>query len=349
MINRKSRFFRKVITLRASQHFHVIRNSAGINPADQHLFSHEYIRSIVRSSISLVTDPYYISDVLFTNILTPEIKHSYPYGFAARSFLRALLLLLWNTITCNVVKLNGRYISPTDNWTHGYYHWLVEVLPRTLVLSREGSTSSVIVTNNFKDFPYIKDSLTAIGMTVRYLSNDKVYRPSEVVYGGKSSMTGNPLPDEVNLVRSRLHQYLDDAAPSPSLQSSFTHIWISRSKAPRRRLANEQALFPRLGQYGFTVVHLEDYTFSEQIYIFRQALVVVGLHGAGLANMIAMEKGSLLCEIRIFDDDKNNCYFSLASALAIRYTYAFASPTPNGCILTDETLISLLNKLNEEA
>jgi len=48
---------------------------------------------------------------------------------------------------------------------------------------------------------------------------------------------------------------------------------------------------------------------------------LVGLHGAGLTNMIFMNKGGQVLEFRNANDSHNNCYFSLTSSLQHDYYY----------------------------
>ena len=65
-------------------------------------------------------------------------------------------------------------------------------------------------------------------------------------------------------------------------------LWISREQfdAPKRRVANIAELEHVLVGAGLERVSLERMSASEQIEMFADAELVVGVHGAGLANMI---------------------------------------------------------------
>jgi len=49
--------------------------------------------------------------------------------------------------------------------------------------------------------------------------------------------------------------------------------------------------------------------------------ILIGVHGAGLTNMLFMKENSNILELRRKDDDHNNCYFSLAAACKHKYWY----------------------------
>ena len=64
------------------------------------------------------------------------------------------------------------------------------------------------------------------------------------------------------------------------------------------------------------------YKCSDRIIFKRK--IIIGIHGAGLSNMIFMPFGSSVLEIRPYDDVANNCFYSLAATLNLNYGFAFA-------------------------
>ncbi len=68
---------------------------------------------------------------------------------------------------------------------------------------------------------------------------------------------------------------------------------------------------------------MEELSFSDQIRLMRGTKFVVGMHGAGLTNMLFMESGSTVLEI--FDPKGyfNPCFFRLACDLGHQYYYCF--------------------------
>ena len=62
-------------------------------------------------------------------------------------------------------------------------------------------------------------------------------------------------------------------------------IYISRSDASVRRVANEEPLVKLLNRYGFQTVRLFDHALLEQISIIRGAVFVIAPHGMGLTHL----------------------------------------------------------------
>lgn len=74
------------------------------------------------------------------------------------------------------------------------------------------------------------------------------------------------------------------------------------SGASRRSIVNHQELAAALQQavqppYRFLNVALENLSFSDQVRLFHSAALVIGQHGAGLANGLWMQPGSHVIEI----------------------------------------------------
>jgi capsular polysaccharide biosynthesis protein len=64
-----------------------------------------------------------------------------------------------------------------------------------------------------------------------------------------------------------------------------------------RRLVNEDALMDRLAPLGFERVSLSGMAVREQIQLFAAASVIIGPHGAGMANVVFCEPETLVIEL----------------------------------------------------
>lgn len=115
-------------------------------------------------------------------------------------------------------------------------------------------------------------------------------------------------------------------------------IFISRLKASKRKITNEHEVIALLKLYNYEIHYFEDYAFSKQIEIMSQAKHLIGLHGAGLTNMLFMKEGGKVMELRNFNDADNNCYFSLASELNLHYYYQLNKSNNIDTHITDITV-----------
>ena len=87
---------------------------------------------------------------------------------------------------------------------------------------------------------------------------------------------------------------------------------------------------PILERAAVQLVQLEGRSLAEQMQMFSGCKLLVGLHGAGLTNMLWMPQGSQVIEIRRRNDSHNNCYFAMANALGHSYSYLQADEMQPG-------------------
>src|SRR6185369_5172319 len=101
--------------------------------------------------------------------------------------------------------------------------------------------------------------------------------------------------------------------------SEEKRLYITRSRAGRRRIVNEDEVSSVLRKFGFATICAEDFSFAEQVAICSRARYIVSNHGAGLTNVLFMKDGGSVLELRHESDCVNNCYFTICSALALNY------------------------------
>ena len=77
--------------------------------------------------------------------------------------------------------------------------------------------------------------------------------------------------------------------------NKYKYILISRSGA--RKLLNEDMLFKALEPLGFKKISFEKYSITKQVEISKNAKIMIGYHGAGMANSFFMNKKNYLIEI----------------------------------------------------
>ena len=181
--------------------------------------------------------------------------------------------------------------------TSNYYHWLIEEVP--LIIRAQAAEPHIQV------IAYA-ESITARHCTVATTLGFEIHpapktvRLAQHVLPGRASDSWFLHPQDAAI----LFELGQRVTGGPTL--SPERIYISRSNASRA-LSSEAQLEDLLAADGFAIIHPETLSWSEQIFLFQNARVVVGPHGAGLSNLVFSPPGAVLVEITN-GHHYNRCY-----------------------------------------
>lgn len=89
---------------------------------------------------------------------------------------------------------------------------------------------------------------------------------------------------------------LSNAVPTPPARRN-RRIFIDRSAAKRRKMANQKELEPVLAERGFEIVRWESLSMPDQVRLAAETEVMAGPHGTSLLNSIYARPGIKLLEI----------------------------------------------------
>lgn len=138
---------------------------------------------------------------------------------------------------------------------------------------------------------------------------------------------------------SRIDSYIDYKYTSPeairwvrdeikcrqniSDETTNRRIVIDRSDASWRQIANYEELKPTLKEYGIQSHVLSKLSFLEQFKLFNGAELILGVTGAGLANMAFSEN----CKVIVcYGDDRKPTYLLQARSLGFGCGYLVCDP-----------------------
>lgn len=201
-----------------------------------------------------------------------------------------------------------------DNWSYeNYYHWLVDSLPRLLLLREVDVTCALLIPASAPN--YVVDSIIALNLGVIQLINEKEFvAPQQLLVPARVASPGRQNPELIQQLRARLRivPFLGNATTSPRW------IYVSRSKQRFRRLVNEAEVIRMLVSYKVEMVYFEDVNFEQQIRLMQNVAVFIGAHGANLANMLFLNEGATVIEM-LNNHVPNPCYFYMASNLNLKY------------------------------
>jgi hypothetical protein len=231
---------------------------------------------------------------------------------------------LWNehcyrddpSFTCLVLpaatKLKGAWTSIVGRYCGGYFHWLMDALPRLACLSEFPPDTRILAPANLR--PYERESLQLLGLIDRVRQTPEKHLQLESYYfSSPTAMTGVSNPYAVNFLRERL---LPRAAV---LSSSKPRVFVWR-EGKTRGIRNQSELANFLRLRNWMVTDLEELSFQEQIGLFRQATAICAAHGAAMTNLIWCSPGTKVLEI-FPDRFLNGCYETIARLVNLDHRY----------------------------
>jgi hypothetical protein len=169
-----------------------------------------------------------------------------------------------------------------DAWSSNHYHFLNHTLPAIdSAIARHGRGGIVLAAHWIR--PVHEQALRLLGhdgVATFRLEPGRQYEIADAEFCAYTTGTA----DFANSARIQaMHDRL--AIHAPAGKSAARKIYVSRLADKHRRAEGEAELVEALRRRGFAIVTPADHTFAQQIEIFRAANLVIGLHGAGLANI----------------------------------------------------------------
>ncbi len=204
---------------------------------------------------------------------------------------------------------------------HNHFHWLVESLPRIdglLGLDGIDRIDSLIVTR--RRLPWIVEGLGRLGVStdrivslgsLGHVEADLLLAPST------GCAIGEPSREAVEFLRRSF------GVEGPS---KGRRLLIHRRGS--RTLSNGAEIEAALSRLEFETIDPARLGILEQARIFGEASVVVGVHGAGLANIAFMPPGGTVLEI-VPSRFMSACYAVLAAAAGHLHAALPADPAGN--------------------
>ena len=210
----------------------------------------------------------------------------------------------------------------------GYWHWWIDILPRLWLLDAVGGTSTQPLAVPPLRSQFQRESLDLLGFSSRLewlapgLSRFDSVTFTRGITAGGSKFPSPALADYAGWLGARLRAE-EREEPSPGTRRLF----VSRSGASSRRVANEAEIAPLLADREFEIVEPGRMSVRDQVALFSEARLVVGPHGAGLTNLLFAKPGTGVVEIFAASaaQDVSN-YRVLASHLGLPYSRLLATP-----------------------
>ena len=218
-----------------------------------------------------------------------------------------------------------QYLLIHSPW-FSYYFWITECLPRLLRIKDKLDDLVLIYPESWERFTFVNETLSLFpNLKKRVLKNDVHLRVKNLVMPEVKPWTPMFIPADVELVRNFLFEAVENANIELPIKSD--KIYISRKAAHRRKFTHEDKVESILEEYGFKPVKMEEFSFFEQIALMKQTKYMTAITGAGLINILFMQKGGAFLDLTN-DDYKTKKqyrfhYFKLCNILNIDYGVSF--------------------------
>lgn len=207
--------------------------------------------------------------------------------------------------------------------TYNYYHWVTDklsLIPEYIKYIEQVDPSCPLLCPSGLPSAYY-EGLEALGV------------PSDKVIKWDTTLTkvehlvmpyANKARDSLTVNHGHRLQWLrlgllDYAGCSAGFDEPGYPIFVSRNDSADQRVANSKELESRLIEIGFRSITLAGMSLKEQVKLFAQATHVVGLHGAGLTNLIYCQAGTQFVEI-LPDDYLAEFYADIAKCMLLPHT-----------------------------
>lgn len=239
-------------------------------------------------------------------LLTPDGKiitesFSFPHEKEARTYLE-------NVLEDNPIEnhkhVDGALFVYSNVGFDNYYHVFTELIPRLEWYMAFIHQSKLLVPQNSPAFVF--DALSALGIT-----SDKIeLQHPNTSYSADVLIT---LPYQLNFIPER-YLFLKEHLRKKRHESETSKkiLFVSRENEIKRNLVNLDELKPIFKNFAVDLICAEKWTLLEQIEYFSSCRVIVGPHGAGLTNLIWMDKPNVI-EIKPAGY-ANECFKHLALA-----------------------------------
>ena len=223
-----------------------------------------------------------------------------------------------------------------------YYHWMLDILPRILMLKKAGCFEEVdYFVLNYEGLKFQKDTLAKIGVEESQIINCKDDRNFHIKAKKLYVPTLLSQLSEVNRLECEMLRevFLDTSKGSPA----NNRVYVSRKKTGTRTIVNESEILEVLEPLGFQKTYLEDYSIEEQASIFYSSEVIVGAHGSAYANMAFASSKTKLVDI-IPETNVIPCFYNIAEEVGAEYYGYIDEAVPmNNSVKNDSIKVDIPN------
>ena len=225
---------------------------------------------------------------------------------------------------------DGDYFTIHTPW-FGYFSWLTTYLPRLITIHKKYPHAILLAPEEWKSISYVKDSLGLFpNLRMEIVKSDHHMFVNNFIFTQVRPWTSQFYPEHLEAVRNL---FITENAKVKNNLTPIRRIYVSRKKANRRKIVNEEEVEIYLKNEGFESICFEDYSIFDQVFLMQNVDVLVSMHGAGLTNTLFMQPKSSLLELTPLLENRKLFRFPfwrISSILEINYYVQFCKTIDEG-------------------
>ena len=226
-----------------------------------------------------------------------------------------------------------------------YFHWLIEVLPKWLLIEScdEYKNFPLLINAHMPEQHYqalkilVGNKRQIIGAEIgKHYLIDKAIASSKL-----SRICFDPLPGVILTTEDAYYHpaalaFLQKRFKKKNTFESARKIYLSRrsSKLKMRKMLNQQEVEAMFIQHGYEMVDMTELSFEQQIVLFESASHIAGVSGASFSNLIFANKG---CHVILLTQSGVNSqviYENLAQSVGISKFFSVLGDVTNNSHIT---------------
>lgn len=201
----------------------------------------------------------------------------------------------------------------------GYYHFLIDHLPRLILLQYIKEHVHVLVPTSLTKVQkeYIELFLPD-NCTISYVSSSKAFKCNKAILPNFVTIGG------FGFLRKEILSYIKEKIKdklSITRNDKFNRIYITRRNAKYLKIKNEEDLIFKLREKNFEILDLEFMDITEQIEAFQNAKIIVGAQSSGFANLIYSANAKVIQILWRYKNKPSIGLFDLGICLSVGNEY----------------------------
>ena len=233
-------------------------------------------------------------------------------------------------------KLNGTVLSllTGGGGNNNFFHWLFDVLPRMAIVEKKINLDKI----NYFLCPNLNkwqmQTLELLGINKKRCLSSIKYRhikADNIITTSHPYIRSSDIINDIENIPIWISEWLKNKFLISKSNKKFPKkIYIDRSDSESnlrefRYITNEIEVVEFLKTKNFIPVRLSDLNFEDEVRLFNEAETIIGLHGAGLSNLIWCNNNTLIIELR--NKYTNKVFENLAIQNHVNYKKLEYEPT----------------------